>query len=135
MLHAHHFVHVYGPVRAHVEASKSYIGAGLHPFTHKRMEQEKQRQHHKLGYTDLMPFHIWLDIFEFNKLRDAMQHLNRVENGCWIEWVEYHNRWGYCCGIPTLASLIFTENLQRAAWERHLLETEFAEHRFNASKS
>ena len=99
------------------------------------MEKQQRRQIHKVGYTDLMPFHIWLDIVEFNKLRNDSEHMARLENGRWSDWVEYHNRWGHCLGLPTLASLLFTQNLKRAVFERRLMEKECSEHYLNANKS
>ena len=38
-----------------------------------------------MGHKDLMPFHFWLDCFEFNNLRDTYERLCAIEDACALE--------------------------------------------------
>ena len=70
------------------------LAAQATAFTNKATKKKAPRvvEALRLGYTDLMPFHFWLDCFEFNNLRNAFEKLEAIEDACWRNWAFHHTR-------------------------------------------
>ena len=100
-----------------------------------RKQNRASQRFELLGYSNLLPFQLWLDIHEFNHLRATLEHQLAHESDCWADWLYYHNLWGYKTGIRALASLLRTDCLKRAVLERRILAREVAQHAYSCTKA
>ena len=98
--------------------------------------------HNQLGFLDLAPCGLWWKIFEFNRLRNAVQHARHEESRCWRamcfdNWAwEAHPEWGACAyvlvDIPATGWGVLFDEHSRALCEVQVLITEENCHTFSA---
>ena len=94
---------------------------------------KQKTQHLQLGFSDLMPFNLWLDCFEYNNLVNRAKCAVAYESGCWDDWIFYHNVWGWTTGITTERSFALTDNLKRAVCEQRIMAKEVVEHHLSVT--
>ena len=94
---------------------------------------KQKTQHLQLGFSDLMPFNLWLDCFEYNNLVNRAKCAVAYERGCWDDWIFYHNVWGWTTGITTERSFALTDNLKRAVCEQRIMAKEVVEHHLSVT--
>ena len=94
----------------------------------------------EMGYKDLMPFHFWLDCFEFNNLRNTYERLYAIEKACLAHTrcaslLTVDSKWG-----PPVAWDIGWRLVRHwgdlhddAIFEREVLEVELENHMYNVA--
>ena len=87
----------------------------------------------EMGYKDLMPFHFWLDCFEFNNLRDTYERLCAIEDArtvdfdCFRSWKPISR--AEMAAMVEAQDLAMAE-LMDAAFARAVLEDELQNHNY-----
>ena len=96
----------------------------------------------EMGYKDLMPFHFWLDCFEFNNLRNTYERLYAIEKACLAHTrcanlLTFDSKWAP--GPPVNSDISWrlcmhwADIYGNAIFEREVLEVELENHMYNVA--
>ena len=90
----------------------------------------------EMGYKDLMPFHFWLDCFEFNNLRDTYERHSAIEDARYFDF-DCLRSWRPIIPISRAEMAAMVEatdlamaELRDAAFARAVLEDELENHNY-----
>ena len=113
------------------KATTAQLEATAPPLTTKKVP----RVIIEMGYKDLMPFHFWLDCFEFNNLRDTYERLCAIEDAravdfnCLITWWDVPMYFSEMAAMVKATDLAMDE-LEDAMVARAVLEDELENHNY-----
>ena len=87
----------------------------------------------EMGYKDLMPFHFWLDCFEFNNLRDTYERHSAIEDARGVDFDGLRS-WKPISRAEMAAMVeaqdLAMAELMDAAFARAVLEDELQNHNY-----
>ena len=111
------------------KATTAQLEATAPPLTTKKVP----RAIIEMGYKDLMPFHFWLDCFEFNNLRDTYERHSAIEDARGVDFDGLRS-WKPISRAEMAAMVeaqdLAMAELMDAAFARAVLEDELQNHNY-----
>ena len=114
------------------KATTAQLEATAPPLTTKKVP----RAIIEMGHADLMPFHFWLDCFEFNNLRDTYERHSAIEDARYFDF-DCLRSWRPIIPISRAEMAAMVEatdlamaELRDAAFARAVLEDELENHNY-----
>ena len=113
------------------KATTAQLEATAPPLTTKKVP----RTIIKMGHKDLMPFHFWLDCFEFNNLRDTYERLCAIEDARAVDFKSLIWLWDRPMYFSEMAAMVKAtdlamDELEDAMVARAVLEDELENHNY-----
>ena len=115
------------------KATTAQLEATAPPLTTKKVP----RVIIEMGYKDLMPFHFWLDCFEFNNLRNTYERLYAIEKACLAHTrcanvLTFGSKWGPPVAWDIGLRLVqhWADIYDKAFFEREVLGVELENHNY-----